>query len=72
MSRGIYFSSKSGGPCWSRDRGYHKPDPLPRHIMDIVTAPAPKKRKKSEPCKACGGTGLVNAGDDVLTSGMCR
>jgi hypothetical protein len=40
--------------------------------MDIVTAPAPKKRKKSEPCKACGGTGLVNAGDDVLNCGMCR
>ena len=24
-----YFSHPSGGPVWSRERGYHQPDPMP-------------------------------------------
>lgn len=39
---GIYFSSRSGGPCWSRDQGYHHPAPLPDHIVRIITSPRPR------------------------------
>lgn len=30
---GKYMSHPSGGPAWSRDRGYHKPDPVPMHVQ---------------------------------------
>jgi len=43
---GIYGSSKSMGPCWSRDRGYHTPAPLPAHIMEIITAPGGSRQPK--------------------------
>lgn len=33
----IYFSSRSGGPCWTRELGYHTPAPLPAHIKRIIT-----------------------------------
>lgn len=36
MLMGIYYSHPSGGPCWSRERGYHQPPPLPAHIMRIL------------------------------------
>lgn len=36
MSSGRYFSHPSDGPCWSRDWGYHTPDPLPLHIQRII------------------------------------
>lgn len=36
---GIHMTSKFGGPCWSRERGYHQPPPIPAHIMRIITAP---------------------------------
>jgi len=38
----MYFSHRSGGPCWSRERGYHQPDPMPPHIMRTIV------RKDSE------------------------
>ena len=38
---GIHFTHRSGGPCWTRERGYHQPDPWPRHIWAAVMAPAP-------------------------------
>jgi hypothetical protein len=40
--RGPYMASKSGGPCWSRDRGYHHPAPTPAHIQRMLLSPAPK------------------------------
>ncbi len=33
----IHFTHKSGGPCWSRERGYHQPPKLPDHIMRSIT-----------------------------------
>lgn len=47
---GIHFTHRSGGPCWSRERGYHQPDPLPRHIMEIITTPAKRPTPKTEFC----------------------
>ena len=58
--RGIHFTHPSGGPCWSRDRGYHQPDPLPAWFHRIATAP-PSDTKDN--CPICyggncrGGTG---------------
>lgn len=48
---GVYNSSKFMGPCWSRDKGYHHPAPIPAHIMRIITAPQPKVEpsKKQKP-----------------------
>jgi hypothetical protein len=40
---GIHFTHRSGGHCWSSERGYHQPDPWPQHIWAAVTAPAPTK-----------------------------
>jgi hypothetical protein len=40
--RGPHMTSKSGGPCWTRERGYHTPAPLPAHIQRILLSPAPK------------------------------
>jgi hypothetical protein len=37
---GRYMSSPSGGPCWSRDKGYHQPAKLPDHIQRIITTTA--------------------------------
>jgi hypothetical protein len=34
------MSSRSGGPRWTRERGYHTPAPTPAHIMRIITRPA--------------------------------
>lgn len=34
--------------------------------------PTPRKKRKPKSCKVCGGTGLVNAADDVLICGHCR
>lgn len=48
---GIFFTHKSGGPCWSRDLGYHTPTPMPRHILQIITAPTPTKSAKRKPKK---------------------
>lgn len=38
--KGRYFSHPSGGPVWSRDRGYHTPS-VPPHIWRIITRPKP-------------------------------
>lgn len=46
MYKGGHMTSKSGGPCWSRDRGYHHPKPLPAHIQRILTSPKRKKKKR--------------------------
>ncbi len=43
---GIYFTGRHGGPCWSRDQGYHTPKPLPAHIVRIITAPKKTRRRK--------------------------
>lgn len=43
-----HMLSKSGGPCWNRQLGYHQPKPLPSHIMRILLQPAPKAPAKSE------------------------
>jgi len=40
---GIHFTHRSGGSCWTSERGYHQPDPWPRHIWAAVTAHAPRK-----------------------------
>ena len=40
-----YFSSPSGGPCWTRDRGYHTPDPWPQHIWDAVNRQPTKEKQ---------------------------
>lgn len=56
----IYFSSRSGGPCWSRTLGYHTPASLPGHIQRIITAPQkcePKETGKEIKAKPEGGDG---------------
>ena len=45
---GIHFTHRSGGPCWSRELGYHQPAPLPDHIMRVLTAPLPKPEPKKD------------------------
>lgn len=47
---GIHFTHRSGGPCWSRELGYHQPAPLPDHIMRMLTTPAPKPAPKTDFC----------------------
>lgn len=32
----IYFSSRSGGPCWSKQLGYHTPKSWPPHIKRMI------------------------------------
>jgi hypothetical protein len=49
----IHNLNRSGGPCWSRQLGYHQPPALPPHILRILLAPkpapAPKPAEKQEP-----------------------
>lgn len=61
MYKGVHMTSRSGGPCWSSDRGYHQPAPLPSWFMPMVArnarnaqkAPeAEEKAKSQEPTEA--------------------
>lgn len=38
----IHFTHRSGGPCWSRDRGYHTPAPLPMFLAYMAMTPRGK------------------------------
>jgi hypothetical protein len=46
---GIHNLSPSMGPCWSRDRGYHHPEPMSPIIRDILLWPREISNLKKPP-----------------------
>ena len=57
----IYFSHPSGGPCWSRERGYHTPKPFPFPM--IAAREAAKAKPISDEYRCFIGAGIDDIGD---------
>jgi hypothetical protein len=41
----IHNLNRHGGPCWSRERGYHHPTPMSPVMQHVLLAAAARKAK---------------------------
>lgn len=46
---GRFMSHPSGGPCWSRDKGYHTPPKLPAHVWAAIAEPRSLQKRHPKP-----------------------